>query len=53
MIALTHHVDIILDIDIHVGVTNIHAVIHPFETCHVLDVEIHNIYLKIDILLHC
>ena len=52
MTAYTHQVVFTSEIDAHDGITNIHVLTHPYATCHVLDVTVHNIHLQIENVLH-
>ena len=47
LINHAHQAVFALQIDVHVGEMNIHVLIHPYATCHVLDVGVHNIHLQI------
>ena len=54
-IVMTAHVHQVVSasrIDDHDGITNIHLLTHPYVTCHVLDVAVHNIHLQIENALH-
>ena len=47
MTAHVHQIVLASEIDAHDGITNIHELTHPYATCHVLDVAVHDIRLQI------
>ena len=52
MTTHAHQIVSAWEIDAHDGITNIHILTHPYATCNVLDVAVHNIHLCIENVLH-